>query len=72
MKQYWIGYVDLTDGCDRESWSVFYAQAYVAKTEEDAKFISDYALAVWMNEQLDNDGELPDYGETHVVPADLI
>lgn len=33
----WLTYVDQTDGCDRESWSVFYTKPTVTLSEAAAQ-----------------------------------
>lgn len=50
MKIY-VAFYDLSDGCDRESWSVFYTPCVVSDTKEKA-----YNLAVAAcKTQLDDD-----------------
>lgn len=49
----WIACVDYTDGDDRESWSVFYVDMFVADTEAEAQALGDAALAAH-----DGDGEV--------------
>lgn len=36
MKQVWLAYIDQSEGCDREHWSVFYTQVLVADSEAKA------------------------------------
>ena len=44
--------IDTGDGCDRESYNIFYADIFVAETQEEADFIGDYELAHRFNEML--------------------
>lgn len=66
----WFVFIDFTDGGDSESWSPWYMTIHVADTENEAKWLGDYAIAHWMNEEFDNDGEFPDYGEYMVREED--
>ena len=41
----YIAYVDETDGCDRESWSIFYGTIFFGDTEDEAKTKAETYLA---------------------------
>ena len=45
MTKKYIAYVDETDGCDRESWSIFYGTIFVGDTEDEAKKKAEAYLA---------------------------
>jgi len=58
----YIVMIDHTDGCDRESWSPFYCPMFIADSEEEAHYVGQYELAHWMNEIMDINSCLPEYG----------
>lgn len=65
MKKFLV-FVDYTDGYDRESWSPWYCDIYVADTEEEAEFIGAYTLGHSMNDHFDEEGYLLSYGDVYI------
>lgn len=50
--------MDKTDGCDRESWSAFYVDLFVAHTEAEAQRLAQQELNNWRAVSGTNYGEI--------------
>ena len=60
----WLAYVDLTEDEDRESWSVFYVEPFVALSEQNVQKLAEaHVIKLATQAWKDNDkyGQVSDY-----------
>lgn len=57
--QVWLAYVDLTDGGDRESWSVFYVEPFVGVTEASVNAAAKAEITKLATQECSENGDPP-------------
>lgn len=60
----WLTYVDQTDGCDRESWSVFYTHPTITSSQAAAEQAGRDVIAALCDDDEDID---PDEYTAYIV-----